>query len=312
MENEMSRRQIFILRKLIVPAAAMVVLWGMAAMVGRSSDGLIPALLLVAAGIAAVAGVVLFVVLPKGRRSPARRLASFAIGTLLFGAAILTQHNVQIEGLFFGLLAGVLQGAVLHYLIAKIAGPLLFGRVWCGWACWFGAVLDLLPYRRGDRLRGGWGWLRYAHFAISLALVALLWFGFGQRQGALGAAAVAWFAAGSLLYYLIGIALALALKDNRAFCKYLCPIAVPLKLTSRFALLKVAGDHLDRCDHDEACVKVCPMDVRVVDYIMSGERVLSTECILCQECITVCDQGVLKLSFGLDMGGKDLLVERSS
>ena len=44
----------------------------------------------------------------------------------------------------------------------------------------------------------------------------------------------------------------------------------------------------------------------------NGERVLSTECSLCQTCITVCAKDSLKLSFGFDLGGKDLLRERES
>jgi ferredoxin len=54
------------------------------------------------------------------------------------------------------------------------------------------------------------------------------------------------------------------------------------------------------------------MDVRVSDYILNNQRVLSTECSLCQTCITVCAHDALKLSFGFDLGGKDLLRERES
>ncbi len=36
--------------------------------------------------------------------------------------------------------------------------------------------------------------------------------------------------------------MAFTLKDNRAFCKYVCPITVFLKATSRFSLLKIGGD----------------------------------------------------------------------
>ena len=171
-------------------------------------------------------------------------------------------------------------------------------------------VLDLLPFKRpSGRLPGKWGWLRYAHFGLSLGLVALLWFAFGYRVGAAGIPAVTWFIIGNVLYYAIGIILAYALKDNRAFCKYLCPVSVPLKLTSRFSLLKIKGD-ASNCNNCQACEKMCPMDIRIADYIMKGERVLSTECSLCQTCITVCTRDALKLSFGLDLGGKDLLRER--
>jgi len=40
--------------------------------------------------------------------------------------------------------------------------------------------------------------------------------------------------------------------------------------------------------------------------------VLSTERSLCQTCVTVCAKDALKLSFGFDVGGKDLLRERAA
>jgi polyferredoxin len=122
--------------------------------------------------------------------------------------------------------------------------------------------------------------------------------------------ALVWYIAGNLLYYLVGIGLAYALQDNRAFCKYVCPVSVPLKITTRFSLLKIGGV-AENCNNCRACEKMCPMDIRIPDYILNGQRVLSTECSQCQTCITVCSKDALKLSFGFDLGGKDLLRERS-
>lgn len=171
-------------------------------------------------------------------------------------------------------------------------------------------ILDLLPFTRpSGRLPGRWGWLRYVHFGLSLGLAILLVLAFEYRAGATGNTAVIWFLAGNLLYYAVGIVLAYTLKDNRAFCKYVCPVTVPLKLTSRFSLLKIGGQ-AGKCDECGACVRQCPMDVRVPEYIKNGQRVLSTECSLCQTCITVCAQAALKLSFGFDLGGKELLRQR--
>jgi len=115
---------------------------------------------------------------------------------------------------------------------------------------------------------------------------------------------------GNALYYLVSISMAFILKDNRAFCKYVCPITVFLKTTSRFSLLKIAGD-MEKCNECGACVKMCPMDIRILDYIKNGERVLSTECSVCQTCITVCPKDALKLTFGFDLGGKELLREKA-
>jgi len=214
---------------------------------------------------------------------------------------------VQIEWFFFSLLAGLGGAALTHYLIAKIVGPLLFGRLWCGWACWTLMVLDLLPYRRSPgRLPDRWGWLRHGHFALSLGLVLALWFGLGYRDPVhLGSTAgLAWMAAGNALYYIVAVGLAVGLRDNRAFCKYVCPIPVFQKATSRFALLKIEGDPA-RCDDCGACVKMCPMDIDLVAYIRSDTRILSTECMLCQTCITVCAKDALRVSMGLDLGGRE-------
>ena len=205
-------------------------------------------------------------------------LTLFLVGAFLIGFAVfIGQENTQIEGLFFGLLAGIVQMAVMHYFIAKIFGPVLFGRLWCGWACWTVMVLDLLPFKRpSGRLPGRWGWLRYLHLALSVGLVLLLFFVFGYRDGAAGQVAVIWFLVGNALYYVIGIALAYALEDNRAFCKYVCPVSVPLKITTRLSLLKIGGS-VEKCDECGACVKTCPMDIRIPEYVKNGQRVLSTE-----------------------------------
>ena len=98
--------------------------------------------------------------------------------------------------------------------------------------------------------------------------------------------------------------MAYALRDNRAFCKYLCPVAVALKTTSRLSMLTIEADRA-KCTECEACVKMCPMDIQLLDYIRKGQRVLSTECMLCQTCITVCAEDALKVSFGFDHGGKE-------
>ncbi len=93
------------------------------------------------------------------------------------------------------------------------------------------------------------------------------------------------FLAGNALYYLAGIALAFAFKDNRAFCKYLCPVAVFLKPMSYFSLLRVHCDE-SKCVHCGKCLRACPMDVEVNRE--DRKRKNGTECILCYGCTKVC------------------------
>ncbi len=256
-------------------------------------------------------GTGLYALLPRHKRPIGRRLAQFLIGVYMVGfLGLFVLQNMQLEGLFFFVCTGVFAGAIIHYSIAKLAGPLIFGRGFCGWACWTAMVLDLLPFDKSKGwLPGKWKHLRSAHFGLSLGLVATLVFVFAYRPRHLEP--LWWLLAGNALYYLAGISLAFVLKDNRAFCKYVCPIPVPMKLGSRFALLKIAGAK-EHCNQCMACVKACPMDIRVPDYLLAGERVLSTECILCQTCVSACPTHTLAVSWGLDMGGRERLQIRPS
>ena len=92
-------------------------------------------------------------------------------------------------------------------------------------------------------------------FILSLALVSSL---FLMKAANLEQIMFWMFLAGNALYYIAGIALAFAFKDNRAFCKYLCPITVFLKPMSYFSLLRVHCNESE-CVHCGKCLRVCPM-----------------------------------------------------
>lgn len=142
---------------------------------------------------------------------------------------------MQIEGFWYYLFTGVFEAATIHYVVAKIFGPLLFGRGWCGYACWTAMVLDFLPYKAPRQPRKNIGWLRYVFFAVSLAFVGgLFLFQVSDKENVMFWA----FITGNLLYYALGIGLAFLFQDNRAFCKYLCPVTVFLKPMSYFSLLR--------------------------------------------------------------------------
>lgn len=307
----MNIKRNFQFKSLIVPLVLMSAFFAIGVW-GYVASGYIQALLMFGyIGTSLGIGLGLYAVLPKQKKPQGRKLTLFLVGLFLMIIAIfMSRENVQLEGAIFGLLTGVVQMGVSHYMIAKMFGPLLFGRMWCGWACWTVMVLDLLPFKRPrGRLPRQFGWIRYLHFGLSLGIVLVLVYVVGFREGAAGSIAVTWFIVGNVLYYAVGIILAYTLKDNRAFCKYVCPVTVPLKLTSRFSLIKIGGDDA-KCNDCNACVQLCPMDIRIPDYLHRKERVLSTECSLCQTCITVCAPEALKLTFAFDVGGNELLREQ--
>lgn len=220
----------------------------------------------------------------------ARRIVQFLVGSyMLVYLGLMSNENMQLEGFWYYLFLGVFEAATIHYAVAKIFGPLLFGRGWCGYACWTAMILDLLPYKRPSGPRKNFGFIRYIMFAVSLLFVSSLFL--LQIEGL--ESIMFWsFLIGNLVYYAIGILLAYICKDNRAFCKYICPITVFLKPMSYFSLLRVTCD-TKACVSCGKCKRVCPMDVDVTDNKRS--RQYGTECILCMECVENCPKKALKL-----------------
>lgn len=242
--------------------------------------------------------------LPRERKPWGRRLFQLLAGSyMLVFLGLAQSENMQIEGFFSYLLAGLFGAAVIHYLVFKLLGPLVIGRVWCGWSCWTAMILDLLPFKQNKRgrLAGNWEIWRYVHFFASLSLIVILWVGLDYRVDAHSSNELAWLVGGNLLYYALAIGLAYALEDNRAFCKYACPIPALQKLAGRFALLKIEANPT-RCNDCGLCAHRCPMDIRIPAYTRQGLRVLSSECILCMECVYACGENALELTAQLDYG----------
>ncbi len=218
----------------------------------------------------------------------ARRIVQLLVGSyMLIYLGLIKGENMQIEGFWYYLFTGVFEAATIHYAVAKIFGPLIFGRGWCGYACWTAMVLDFLPYKVPKEPRKKIGWIRYIMFALSVVFVGAL---FLTHVGNLERIMFWAFLIGNIAYYAIGIALAFIFKDNRAFCKYICPITVFLKPMSYFAITRVKCDK-DKCIGCGKCERVCPMNVKITDN--SRKRENGTECILCFECKKNCPKDAL-------------------
>lgn len=222
----------------------------------------------------------------------ARRVTQLGVGLyMLVGLGFLARENMQLSGFFYYLYLGVFQAAVIHYAVAKLAGPLVFGRGWCGYACWTAMVLDFLPFKTPAReRRPKLGLLRCAVFAATL-LMFVVAASVLDAAGLERAMYIA-FIAGNIVYYGVGIFLAYKFRDNRAFCKYFCPITVFLKPMSYFSLLRVKKSE-EKCVSCHKCVAACPMDVDMLDNRRSRRN--ATECIVCGECVRACPKGALKM-----------------
>jgi len=93
-------------------------------------------------GVSVALGMGLWPLLRRADKPWARRLSQVLVGGYLFlglGMGLiyfpfgaLMPENMQIEGFWFMIFAGIYQAAAIHYFVAKIVGPTIFNRGWCG------------------------------------------------------------------------------------------------------------------------------------------------------------------------------------
>lgn len=221
---------------------------------------------------------------------------------------VMQRENLQLEETPFYIMlflsTGLFIRVLVHYAIAKIIGPLIFGRGFCGWACWTAAILEWLPIKENREIPKKYGYFRFLTFGLSLA-IPFIFIALGYdwkynhiyeggdliQTGKPGA--LIWFLVGNGLYYAIAIILAFAFKKKRAFCKIACPVSLVMKPQTSVAMIQLRPTE-NNCTSCGSCNKNCPMDVDVRSYIARGEKIKSSECILCGMCRNICPTQAIK------------------
>ncbi len=247
-------------------------------------------------GFAVSVGTYLNIFLEGKKKLLGRKVSILMIFPCLFiFVPVVNNENFQLEGVALIVMVGYLNKGFIHYLIAKIFGPLIWGRGFCGWACWTGAVLDWLPIRGEKKvLDKKYRKLRYLVLLISITLPAYLVFAlnYDVYNNYIYKKELLWMMVGNVVYYMTAIPLAFILKDKRAFCKYLCPVALIMKPGTRIRLVKPKSNK-KICIECGKCNACCPMDIDVMGRISKQKSIVDTECIQCMDCRAVCPQNAI-------------------
>ena len=223
-------------------------------------------------------------------------------------------------GLSFASLGGPLFFRALMWMAVFIGLTALLGKLWCGWICPFGLILDWLTGIRkalgvrerkfSPRLQKTLSPIKYILLAYAVALPPLvtaniLSDGFflpfcnicpGKSILPLFAGNASYFALNFtntvtlvfsiLLLVITGVTLAGSFFKERFFC-YFCPLLALMNLIKPITMLRLTKQPL-ACTGCASCRRSCPMNIDTVYLEKEKTDVQTGHCIDCFQCTETC------------------------
>lgn len=194
--------------------------------------------------------------------------------------------------------------------VTLIAGTLVFGRFFCGWACHLVALQDLCAWLLGkfgihprpvrSRLLVFGPWVVAGHMFAWPVVKHWFW----PEEKPLPAIAdwelqlqttelwrtfpgpimsIATFViAGGLIVWWLGA---------KGFCTHGCPYGAFFAVADRFAPVRIkVTDDCNACGH---CTQVCSSNVRVHEEVAKHGKIVDPGCMKCLDCVSVCPKDAL-------------------
>ena len=187
----------------------------------------------------------------------------------------------------YGLMTGnmpVFRYSIAWYLFAifTVATTILWGRLYCGRVCAFGALTQLMDRVVPARLRlevPPWleqraSWIKYGLLAVTLVYflatadipayryVEPFWM--FTRRGSTGM----WIGLALLLVATVFV--------RNLYCRFLCPVGAALGLLSKLTVFRIK--RWSECSTCKLCEKTCEWGA------IQGPQIVMTECVRCDDC----------------------------
>ena len=210
--------------------------------------------------------------------------------------------------------AGILTGSAIVFA-SMFLGSLVFGRLWCGWACPIAGMTEPLLRVNGRRvgrkadLAKWFIWVPWIALVVFAVVNAGGYHAVDPFYGTVGGVSLAvdgdrpLIAAYGIYFGVVALFFGAALAiGRRGGCHAMCWMA-PFMVLGRKAsnTLKTPALRLktdpDKCTDCGRCTESCPMSVDVGSLVKSG-HIENAECSLCGTCADTCPRHVIAFTFG--------------
>ena len=225
-----------------------------------------------------------------------RLTIQFLLGSMfIFWLSLFIGVNFQFPEIFFDASAGIVTGALIQMLVARVILPFFFGNAFCSRACWTGFFFEMTnskentskpPKKRSELL--AWSYL-------ALLVIVPLSISVFHNPAENDELRRYWIIGENLFIVSIGFILTFY-SGSRSYCRMLCPFITVSGLFSRFSLFKITPVKSDSCTSCNACTTICPMLIDVRQHVAERNKISDKLCIVCERCVSSCSNDVLKLT----------------
>lgn len=163
-----------------------------------------------------------------------------------------------------------------------VASTVLWGRLYCGRICSFGALTQLLDrmlpsslrFELPSRVDRSAIYVKYLLLGSALAYFMLTHDNLIYRY--IEPFWMFTLSGSTLMWILLGLLLLTTVFIRNFYCRYLCPLGAALGLVSNLTILRIK--RWRECDTCKICEKACEWGA------IQGPRILVSECVRCDDC----------------------------
>lgn len=207
--------------------------------------------------------------------------------------------RMDISAIFGSFASTVSVTASIFYVMFLFGLTLLFGRVFCGWACPLGTLADVIGYVL--RLKTKYENLQAIKYHVLIFFVIFSLFGMplmwvldplNWATRILGVFSTRYIDFFPMLVLLFLFCILHIVFGRRAFCRVLCPLGASLGVISKLSLFKRELD-IPACTDCNLCV------TNNRSYAISPRpgNYNSSECFQCRECESICPTKAISFKY---------------